>query len=201
MAVPLYMSEHVPAQPTLSIREAAQYFGVGETTIRRRIQNGELRAFKLPTRGGFEWRVYIPEDAGGGVATTGGGVGSTSGGGVAAYDIPMPDTATFDGGGITTTGGGSSASDLQAEAVANVLADELQRLHDQNRWLQDQNIQLAGQLGFVQAQLQAAQEQIRLLTAEKEPEEERPAAQPEPEPPSEPRSPLWQWVRRRLSRT
>jgi excisionase family DNA binding protein len=60
MALPLYMTEHVPTEHTLSIREAAQYLGVGETTIRRRIQNGELRAFKLPTRGGFEWRVYIP---------------------------------------------------------------------------------------------------------------------------------------------
>jgi excisionase family DNA binding protein len=186
------MTEHLPTEHTLSIREAAQHFGVGETTIRRRIQSGELRAFKLPTRGGFEWRVY--KDVGGGPSTITGGDGSTNGRAVSIDDITPPDIAIFSGGGATTGGGGSTTGH-HGELMANLVAGELQRLHNQNRHLQDQNIQLAGQVGYLQAQLQQAQERIRLLTMEKEPEEQSPE-----EPELEEQPSWWERLRRHIQR-
>jgi excisionase family DNA binding protein len=69
------MQEQAPPERTLSIREAAHYFGLGETTIRRRIHSGELRAFKQQTAYGIEWRIVIP--GGEGVATGGGGASTT----------------------------------------------------------------------------------------------------------------------------
>ena len=41
----------------------------------------------------------------------------------------------------------------------------MERLADENRRLSEQNVQLAGQLGFTTAQLQSAQERIALLEA------------------------------------
>ncbi len=54
---------------------------------------------------------------------------------------------------------------------ALALADRLQQEHTQ---LIHQNVQLAGQVGFMQSALQQAREQIRLLTVDKEPEPEAP---------------------------
>ena len=57
--------------------------------------------------------------------------------------------------------------------------------------LQRENQQLAGQLGFVQAKLQDAEEQIRLLMA---PQDERPAV-PAPQDAPAPRRPWWKrWI-------
>ena len=109
---------------TLSIREAAHHFGLGETTIRRRIQSGEFRAFKQRTVHGVEWRVIIPTESGGGISTTSGGVSTTS----------TPN-----------------------DHVGLALVEE-------NRRLQDQALQLAGRIGWLEAQLQQANEQIKLLT-------------------------------------
>lgn len=43
---------------TLSIQEAAAFYGVTEKTIRRRIKALTLKAVKHPIAEGFEWRVY-----------------------------------------------------------------------------------------------------------------------------------------------
>ncbi len=43
----------------LSIQEAAKQLGLSEKTIRRRIKAGSLRASKLATSQGFEWRVHV----------------------------------------------------------------------------------------------------------------------------------------------
>ncbi len=43
----------------LSIQEAAKRLGISEKTIRRRIKAGSLRASKLATSQGFEWRVHV----------------------------------------------------------------------------------------------------------------------------------------------
>ncbi len=153
----------------LSIKEAAEHFGISESTVRRRIKDGILKAYQQPTTQGYEWRIVVPDEDEQ----------------VSHQDDDQVATVTDH---IVT----SSEQVLTLDATA--LVAELRRLHDQN-------VQLAGQVGYLQAQLQQAQERIRLLEAPKEPEEETPAPQPEPEPPSEPRSPLWQWVRRKLSRT
>jgi hypothetical protein len=126
-----HMDEQASPPRTLSIREAAHHFGLGETTIRRRIQHGELQAFKQQTVHGVEWRVVIPAEVGGGVSATGGGVSAT-------------------GGEVSTTG-------TSNDHVALALVEE-------NRRLQDQALQLAGRIGWLEAQLQQANEHIKLLT-------------------------------------
>src|SRR3712207_9545293 len=112
------MQEQGPPEQTLSIREAAQYVGLGETTIRRRIQSGELRAFKQSTPYGLEWRIVIP---------------ARPGGGPAAAVPPLQKGATVDdgegattGGGVTTGGGEGSTSSEVSDRVALALIEENQ---------------------------------------------------------------------------
>ncbi len=54
---------------------------------------------------------------------------------------------------------------------SNKLVHLVEKLHDENR-------QLAGQVGFLQAKLQDAQERIKLLEAPREPEPETAAKAP-----------------------
>ncbi len=50
---------------TVSVRDAAKSIGVSERTIRRRIQDGILSAWKQETEHGYEWRVPVSSlDAG-----------------------------------------------------------------------------------------------------------------------------------------
>jgi excisionase family DNA binding protein len=180
---------------TLSVQEAAEHFGVSDATIRRRIKAGELRAVKHAIPGGFEWRVYLPDQP---VDQPPNSVGERA---ITPEHTREPHTsiasAILDQGAVNYD---DQPLNSVGEGIINTSEALLKALELADR-LQRENQMLAGQLGFVQAQLQAAQEQIRLLTVEKEPEEETPAAQPEPAQPSKARSPLWQWVRRRLSRT
>ncbi len=63
--------------------------------------------------------------------------------------------------------------------VALLRALELaDRLQQENAQLVHQNVQLAGQVGFMQSELQQAREQIRLLTDS--------LRTPQPDPPAEP---------------
>ncbi len=188
------MQEQAPHEQTLSIREAAQYFGLGETTIRRRIHSGELRAFKLVTPYGLEWRVVIPTQHGGGASAVGGEVAASGGG-------PTTDEGTVqrlhehvtaevqqveDGGEGSTTGGEGSGS-APSDRVALALVEE-------NRRLQDQALHLAGRIGWLEAQLQQAQEQVRMLTdaqhAPEQPAQPEPTPQPAEHPPPK-RLPWW----------
>ncbi len=45
--------------PSLSVQEAAERLGVTPKTIRRRIKQGTLHSFKMPTSQGYEWRVQL----------------------------------------------------------------------------------------------------------------------------------------------
>ena len=110
---------------TLTIKEAADHFGVSERTIRRRIAAGELRATRAPMAQGYQ--VFVQVDN---------------------VDTP-PDHL--------------DSSELDVPVMA-VVMEELDRVHAENRRLHDQTIQLAGQVGFLQAQLQQSQEQVKLLT-------------------------------------
>jgi excisionase family DNA binding protein len=46
----------------VSIKEAAQWLGVVEATVRRHIRNRELVAHQVPRPQGFVWMVELPED-------------------------------------------------------------------------------------------------------------------------------------------
>jgi hypothetical protein len=46
----------------LSVMEAATRLGVSPDTIRRRIRNGELKAWQEPTPQGYSWKVELPDE-------------------------------------------------------------------------------------------------------------------------------------------
>ena len=75
------------------------------------------------------------------------------------------------------------------ERIQHEHTEVVQQLQRDNAALAQRNEQLAGQLGFVQAKLQDAEEQIRLLSAPKD--APAPAVQPEPVQ----RAPWWKrWI-------
>ena len=151
---------------SLSIEEAAQRLNLSPPTIRRRIKQGKLRAFQCTVPTGFEWRIILDHDDAAPSGKADQAVISV---------MPMPDQAVING-------------------AHPVPAPDLDRLVDLVDRLQRENQQLAGQLGFVQAKLQDAEEQIRLLMA---PQDERPAV-PVPAPQDAPGPVKWAWWRRLL---
>ena len=44
----------------VTIQEAAQTLGVAESTVRRRLRNGELAGEQMPTPQGYTWLVELP---------------------------------------------------------------------------------------------------------------------------------------------
>ncbi len=50
-------TEVVAAEVGITVQEAAQAYGVSEKTIRRRIKEGKLSAYQVPTAQGHEWRI------------------------------------------------------------------------------------------------------------------------------------------------
>ena len=46
----------------VTIQEAAHKLGIAESTVRRRLRNGELEGYQMPTPQGFTWLVELPED-------------------------------------------------------------------------------------------------------------------------------------------
>ncbi len=138
---------------SLTIAEAAAHFGLSESTVRRRIKDGTLTAFKQPTTQGYEWRIRLPttnEQVGGRddhIITQEDEQGHSSG-----------DQVPIAGDRVATTGEYLPTNGDQVPTTSSgTLIEELRRLHAEN-------MQLAGQVGFLQAKLQDAQEQIRLLT-------------------------------------
>jgi hypothetical protein len=150
---------------SLSIEEAAQHYGVSPPTIRRRIKERKLAAFQRPTERGFEWRV-LPDQS---VAKD-------------DHNVDQIDDQNVDH--PNDTPPAAPAPELMK---ALELADQLRR---DNAALVQRTEQLAGQVGFLQAKLQSAEEQIRLLSAPKD--EPEPAREPEPEPVQ--RAPWWKRI-------
>ena len=158
---------------SLSVQEAAVFYGVAEKTIRRRIKAGALRAFQHQIAEGFEWRV-IPE----GAHRSNGAVQAAPEG---TQSAPETGTQTTHEGTHSTIventpAAPSEAVILQAfETIEHIQHEHIalvEQLRRDNAALVQRNEQLAGQLGFVQAKLQDAEEQIRLLMA---PQDDRPA--------------------------
>ena len=46
----------------VTIQEAANTLGIAESTVRRRIRNGELEGQQMPTPQGYAWLVDLPEN-------------------------------------------------------------------------------------------------------------------------------------------
>ncbi len=157
---------------TVSVRQAARQLGVSERTIRRRIQDELLPALKHETEHGYEWRVPV-------AAIT------AQGNGASTLRADPLDGKPVQGG----------STPLQPAAELLRVLDLVERLHDEQKQeieqLRRDNQQLAGQVGFLQAKLQDAEEQIRLLMA---PKDEEPATPPDPGT----RPSLWTWLRQRF---
>lgn len=138
---------------SLTIAEAAAHFGLSESTVRRRIKDGTLTAFKQPTTQGYEWRIRLP--------TTIEQVGRHDDPEATRVDKHVHsngDQVPTTGDQVATVGEYLPTNDDQVPTTSSgPLIEELRRLHAEN-------MQLAGQVGFLQAKLQDAQDQIRLLT-------------------------------------
>ncbi len=166
-------TQPAPLEGSLSVQEAAVFYGVAEKTIRRRIKAGALRAFQHQIAEGFEWRV-IPE-----------GTHRSNG----AVQAPQEGTQHAPEAGIQTTHQGthslmgedppaapSEAVILQAfETIEHIQHEHtalVEQLRRDNAALVQRNEQLAGQVGFLQARVQEQERQIALLMA---PKDEAPA--------------------------
>ena len=156
--------------PYVSIQEAARRLDASESTIRRKIKAGELHAIQEETIQGYRWLVEVSDDQvltaddhlatnGDQVLTSDDQLGTTPQE-ASKNAPPRGEQVIIDGDQVLTNG--------EQVATSTELVRELRRLHDQN-------VQLAGQVGYLQSELQQAREQIRMLTMDKGPE---PPAEP-----------------------
>ncbi len=154
----------------LSVHEAAERLGVSEATIRRRIRRGELHAIKHPLPSGYEWRVVLGNHP----------AVMLDESAVTPDDQPpvtIPDQ------GVVTTAESAVTGDHPA-----VMPPDMMRLVER---LYTENVQLAGRIGWLESQLQQAQEQVKLLT-DTQHAPAQPAPEPEPTPqPAEPKRVPW----------
>jgi excisionase family DNA binding protein len=133
----------------ISVQEAAARLGLSERTIRRRIKAGQLAATQVPTSQGYEWRIHL---------------NSTD-----EVDTPA---VQVDSNAVQLDGTPNQAKQEPHSTSESALVRALDLVEK----LQHENLELAGRVGFYQAKLQDAQEQLRLLSAPKEPE--KPKARP-----------------------
>jgi excisionase family DNA binding protein len=175
----------------ISVQEAAEDLGLNEKTVRRRIHLGQISAIKVPRPQGFEWRVYldgIPQPTLEAATypihlnTIPEALKIQADSSPVQVDMQM-DTPPIQ----MDTQMGSSRVHMDSSPIQMDTQMGSSRVHmdsspiqmDSNELLRlveklhDENSQLAGQVGFLQAKLQDAQYQIKLLEGPKEPEPER----------------------------
>ncbi len=179
----------------LSVHEAAKRLRVSEATIRRRIRRGELHAIKHPLPSGYEWRVVLDDHPAVMPAES-----------AVTHDDQPPVTndypahahhpaqqrtddqppVTMPDQGVITTAESAVIPDQAA-----VMPPDMMRLVER---LYTENVQLAGRIGWLESQLQQAQEQVRMLTdsqhAPAQPELEQEPTPQQPEQPAK-RVPWW----------
>ena len=126
----------------LSIHEAATALGLSVSTIRRRLKDGTLTARRDYSRYGQTWRVQVSSDQ---WVTT------------ARATEPGQGDRSERGHDTIERGHEPGQSDY---AQVQTCLEQLRLIRD----LQTQVTQLAGQLGYVQAQYQQASEQLKALT-------------------------------------
>ena len=127
----------------MTIAEAAKRLGLSPDRVRRRLKAGEFHARQVASRYGPTWEIHLGDLTQRDSAAP--GVAPTAAPRVAAAPRVIPSLVE------------DEESDDEGPAAV-----ELVRLV---RHQQDQLTQLAGQVGFLQAQLQQAQETLRLLQA------------------------------------
>lgn len=137
---------------TVTLAQAAQLLGVSVPTVRRRVKQGSLPARKVDGPNGPEYRVLLEQGA----------QHPTVVNGAVAHPV--------NGHRAQRQGGRRDHPDERVDLSSlTALVDKLTQ----------QNLEMAGRLGFLQAQLQAKDEQIRALTAPREPEAEEVAERAE----------------------
>ena len=165
----------------LTIKEAAAHFGVSERTIQRWIAAGQLQPVeRVPMEHGLQVFIHVDDTPDVTADVTIDSTPDTA--------IVTGDTQADQGRTPVVTGDIGLLAVLQTELER--VHEDNRRVHEDNRRLHDQALQLAGQVGYLQAELQQAREQIRLLTMAKN-EPELPAEPPQPveQPPK--RAPWW----------
>jgi excisionase family DNA binding protein len=144
-------SHAVHADSSLSVQEAADALGCSEKTIRRRIKAGSINAHRLPTSQGYEWRVQL--DGAVDQAPPSPAVQVNGQNGHLPGDADQVDTHTP--GQIDSPAASEHEPSNEALLKALDFAERLQR----------ENMELAGRVGFLQAKLQTAEEQILALSS------------------------------------
>ncbi len=150
----------------LTIHQAALQLGMSQTTIRRRIKDGSLKASRISTSQGFEWRILldgqVPSEGNGQVLTTGENVPT------AGEEVPIGGEQV-----ATTNDRLATIADDAASTVMEQLRPLLEQLNaerERSEVLQRQNVELAGRCGYLQARLEAAERQVLALSPPMEPE-------------------------------
>jgi hypothetical protein len=163
-----------PGGEWLGLAEAAERLGCSVDTLRRRIKRQEVEARQVPTKHGPAWQLRLgPWGVQTGMRTVGRTVGTAAEGPQGA-DGRHAYPGHVDGG----QEGGQPVQDESEVALA--VGPALVQLVDR---LQRENLFLAGQVGFLQAKLQTAEDTIRLLQA---PGDDAPEDPPVPGPAGEP---------------
>jgi hypothetical protein len=145
-------------QDGYSVAEAAEHFGVTPRAVRRYIERGQLAAKRLRTAKGIEWRITSldlrrpPADSTNHAEDLRDESGDDRGQPQMAEDLPEP---------AQESASPSPQENAPLLRALEMIAERDRRIAE----LEEVRFQLAGQIGFYQAQLQAAQEEIKLLGA------------------------------------
>jgi hypothetical protein len=132
--VPTEYRHRVQQGAWMPLKAACRHYKMAASTLRMKIKRGEILAQKIEGANGPEWRVFP--------------AGVTS-------EAP---------GRQGTEQGVQHGADTAPDGYQSIAGSEINRLLD---IIEKQSVKLeaaAGQIGYLQAQLQATQEQIKLLT-------------------------------------
>lgn len=135
------------SQQDLTLEEASARLNLSERTIQRRLKQGQLRGYKIPGPRGPEWRIQVETTDNSTVDTTQATVDTTPTGLVTTVINPM-----------------SSQDKTQDEqAVASPISDILEFYKEQIDVLHDKLEAATYRNGYLEAQLSAAQQEVKLL--------------------------------------
>ena len=170
-------------QQTVSVSEAARVLGVTEKTVRQRLRTGELRGERIKRPQGQVWRVIWEQT----MHPVNGSAGAIDHRTDQVNDpVTAPHSDRVNG----------SAGFRAVEALVTQLAEERRRSEDMEKRLavlQQERFELAGRLGYFQAQLEQAQQTIKALETPTEPAPAAPRWPEDPAPVDPPRRPWWRF--------